>query len=127
MATDLALARGLLVPDLRTIAAVQFCLPCEDAPPEALGNSLMRMGFDEVILLVGANGDAHPCGGATIVRAKVEAQVDGLVLRVEDGHGGTKGRGAAPASGRLRAGLQRLMGTVELPRRLPCVVDLADC
>lgn len=116
MATDLALSRGLLVPNVKHAAVVQFWLPCQDPQPDALGEMLARIGCEQLLVLMGADGDVERSG----------VTADDLVMRIEHGQSGAKPRTTTPASRGLQGGLHRIFQRIEFPRRLPFVVDLAD-
>ena len=126
MATDLALSRRLLVPDVRHAVAVQFRLACQDPQPDDLGSALTGLGFEQVLVLVGEDAQAQTVRRRAVIRSRVEATDEGLTVRVGHQADAVRPQVRHATPRHLRAGLHRLLRSVELPRRLPCVIDLAD-
>lgn len=124
---ELALSRGLLVPDLASLYCVQFHLPCEQRKAREVAQSLMALGFACVAIIVGSDSieASDPEDGYVVVRSRVEDE-DGTPRLIVDG----ASKGVAPlrdriTSERLRSRVARIIDTMHLPKRLPVVINLS--
>lgn len=127
VATELALSRGLLVPDVLSVFAVQFCLPCDRREVDQLARTIGDIGFARVIILVGKDSTetSDSAEGYAVVRSHVEDEDGALRLVVDGASQGIVTMRDRRASERLRSRLSRLITKMHVPRRTPVVINMS--
>ena len=127
MATELALGRGLLVPDVQTVFAIQFGLPCERRTARHLARSIADMGFPRVVIIVGSDSTetSNSGDGYAVVRSHVTDENGTLQLVVDGASQGVVPLHDREASDRLRSCLARLISSMHVPRRMPVVINMS--